>query len=236
MFDEAEGIEEDINALGKNVSLLRELVSKLATDEDSSGLRDELRLARDEAQDMAIDLRDRLNDMPLSQRLEKARLVKEFTGVLKEYQAVQNESIRKERIILSDMQKKLDEDEKKASGREAGDPYQFSLDEMGVEQIGRTSLVEHNTEIKEIEANITRIGELFKDMHTIVEDATPQLDAIAGKMSHTLSATEEATTSLSQSLRAVVLARWKKLLIGLVLLVVLLLVIVIIIVVVAVKT
>lgn len=72
--------------------------------------------------------------------------------MLKEYQAVQNESIRKERIILSDMQKKLgklgasrlnrkrwlihnhngglDEDEKKASGREAGDPYQFSLDEM----------------------------------------------------------------------------------------------------------
>jgi len=42
-------------------------------------------------------------------------------------------------------------------------------------------------------------------MHTIVEDATPQLDAIAGKMSHTLSATEEATTSLSQ----VIILYWK---------------------------
>merc|ERR1711879_81584 len=208
----AEEIGEDINLLDHNVLHLKDLVTKLGTKDDTPRLRHEMRAT----QDMALDVRDRLNELPRSQKLYKATLVKQFADVLKEYQRIQDESLRKEKIIVSSLKEEMASamDEKKAMGKADGDQFEFSLEEMGVEDINKRILTEQSSEIKSIEKDLTQINEMFKDMRQIVEEATPQLDAVEEKVSGTKAATEEGTATLMQTMRAVIMARWKKLLIA----------------------
>lgn len=76
---------------------------------------------------MALDVRDRLNELPRSQkyfvpcsresqslptrhplhRLYKATLVKQFADILKQYQSIQDESLRKEKIIVSSLEEEM---------------------------------------------------------------------------------------------------------------------------------
>jgi hypothetical protein len=81
---------------------------------------------------MALDVRDRLNELPRSQKLYKATLVKQFADVLKQYQSIQDESLRKEKIIVSSLEEEMAsaKDEKKAMGKAEGDQFEFSLEEM----------------------------------------------------------------------------------------------------------
>merc|ERR1711879_720153 len=208
----AEEIGEDINLLDHNVLHLKDLVTKLGTKDDTPRLRHEMRAT----QDMALDVRDRLNELPRSQKLYKATLVKQFADVLKEYQRIQDESLRKEKIIVSSLKEEMASamDEKKAMGKADGYQFEFSLEEMGVEDINKRILTEQSSEIKSIEKDLTQINEMFKDMRQIVEEATPQLDAVEEKVSWTKAATEEGTATLMQTMRAVIMARWKKLLIA----------------------
>merc|ERR1711879_945659 len=208
----AEEIGEDINLLDHNVLHLKDLVTKLGTKDDTPRLRHEMRAT----QDMALDVRDRLNELPRSQKLYKATLVKQFADVLKEYQRIQDESLRKEKIIVSSLKEEMAsaKDEKKAMGKADGDQFEFSLEEMGVEDINKRILTEQSSEIKSIEKDLTQINEMFKDMRQIVEEAAPQLDAVEEKVSGTKAATEEGTVTLMQTMRAVIMARWKKLLIA----------------------
>merc|ERR1711879_1046482 len=208
----AEEIGEDINLLDHNVLHLKDLVTKLGTKDDTPRLRHEMRAT----QDMALDVRDRLNELPRSQKLYKATLVKQFADVLKEYQRIQDETLRKEKIIVSSLKEEMAsaKDEKKAMGKADGDQFEFSLEEMGVEDINKRILTEQSSEIKSIEKDLTQINEMFKDMRQIVEEATPQLDAVEEKVSGTKAATEEGTATLMQTMRAVIMARWKKLLIA----------------------
>merc|ERR1711879_1137734 len=208
----AEEIGEDINLLDHNVLHLKDLVTKLGTKDDTPRLRHEMRAT----QDMALDVRDRLNELPRSQKLYKATLVKQFADVLKEYQRIQDESLRKEKIIVSSLKEEMASamDEKKAMGKADGDQFEFSLEEMGVEDINKRILTEQSSEIKSIEKDLTQINEMFKDMRQIVEEASPQLDAVEEKVSGTKAATEEGTVTLMQTMRAVIMARWKKLLIA----------------------
>jgi t-SNARE complex subunit (syntaxin) len=212
----AEEIGEDINLLDQNVLHLKDLITKLGTKDDTPRLRHEMRAIRGETQDMALDVRDRLNELPRSQKLYKATLVKQFADVLKQYQSIQDESLRKEKIIVSSLEEEMAsaKDEKKAMGKAEGDQFEFSLEEMGVEDINKRILTEQSSEIKSIEKDLTQINEMFKDMRQIVEEATPQLDAVEEKVSGTKAATEEGTVTLMQTMRAVIMARWKKLLIA----------------------
>merc|ERR1711879_386123 len=190
----AEEIGEDINLLDQNVLHLKDLVTKLGTQDDTPRLRHEMRAIRGETQDMALDVRDRLNEL----------------------QRIQDESLRKEKIIVSSLKEEMASamDEKKAMGKADGDQFEFSLEEMGVEDINKRILTEQSSEIKSIEKDLTQINEMFKDMRQIVEEATPQLDAVEEKVSGTRAATEEGTATLMQTMRAVIMARWKKLLIA----------------------
>merc|ERR1711879_692053 len=208
----AEEIGEDINLLDHNVLHLKDLVTKLGTKDDTPRLRHEMRAT----QDMALDVRDRLNELPRSQKLYKATLVKQFADVLKEYQRIQDESLRKEKIIVSSLKEEMAsaKDEKKAMGKADGDQFEFSLEAMGEEDINKRILTEQSSEIKSIEKDLTQINEMFKDMRQIVEEATPQLGAVEEKVSGTKAATEEGTATLMQTMRAVIMARWKKLLIA----------------------
>jgi t-SNARE complex subunit (syntaxin) len=234
--DLAEELAEDINILDQNVLHLKDLIHKLGTKGDTPRLRHEMRAIRGETQDMALDVRDRLNEMPLSQRVQKATLVKQFADVLQQYQTIQDESIRKERVIISNMEEKMaEQDEQKATGKNR-DKFQFSLEDMGVEDVDKRILTEQNAEIKSIEKDLTQISEMFKDMNQIVEEATPQLDAIEEKVGTTKVKTEEAANTLAQTMRAVILARWKQLLIASIILAVILLVLIVVVVVVVAKT
>ena len=240
---------------------------------------------------MALDVRDRLNELPRSQkyfvpysrepqslltrhplcRLYKATLVKQFADILKQYQSIQDESLRKEKIIVSSLEEEMGTHASSCGflcriysrggashrplctlhsvgkGRKEGHgqgrwrsvrvlaggngtlcylraaiaPNNLHL-AQGVEDINKRILTEQSSEIKSIEKDLTQINEvgfnllwlrpscvhlvcvcgrhvqMFKDMRQIVEEATPQLDAVEDKVSGAKAATEEGTVTLMQ--------------------------------------
>jgi len=232
VLDSPEEIGEGLEAIMANVKSFRTAIAQLRGKGYSATLHRRVEDLRNETQDLVLGMRDRINDMPLSQRNNKRMLVQRFKGILTEYQKVQDFYLQQERNRADHIEEQLarKDEEKAKKATQDEDHYSFSLEEMGIEEVNREMLLEKNEEIKGIELELTQISEVFKDMSNIVEEAAPQLDIIEDNVAEAKQAAKEGTTTLAQTVRSVLQSRWKMLLIAAIILLILIVVVVIIVV------
>ncbi|KAI4802281.1 hypothetical protein KUCAC02_020129 [Chaenocephalus aceratus] len=213
------GNPEDPSALVQNISSsiqkltlltseLQRAVSTLGTEQDSSKLQQTLQQKQQQGNQLAKDT-DRLikafSALPVGpdqrqRKLQKERLVNEFSAALNSFQKTQRQAADKEREFVARVRASS-----RVSGGQPDDGFgnmpPFLIDsqvQAQAEAITEDDLrliQERESSIRQLESNITDINDIFKDLGMMVHEQGDMIDSIEANVEsadvHVQSATQQ---------------------------------------------
>jgi t-SNARE complex subunit (syntaxin) len=143
-----------------------------------------------------------------TQQFSQESLAKEYTSMLQQYRNLQREAAEKERKLMQQAQTNL------AAQGELNNPQvsettplmahqqqQLKLDVVNQEEVDFLGSVVHDreTEIQDIERNITEVNAIFRDVGTLVNEQAPLLDTVEENVSNLAINTRNASRQLDQA-------------------------------------
>ncbi|XP_050733621.1 syntaxin-7-like isoform X1 [Eriocheir sinensis] len=243
-------IGSNIQKISQNVKSMQQLVNQLGTDQDNQQLRAQLHQVQHYtgglAKDTTVELRT-FKSLPVppgqdtrTWHMQAERLTREFSQALNDFQNAQRQAASKEKEALkkaradSDAQffedsrqggALLDLGDSENKGRSQQSQMQIQMEQEQEMQ----ALQERESQIRQLEANIMDVNQIFKDLATMVHEQGEVVDSIEANVEAAQVHVSQASTQLSEARQYQNKARRKKVClfgIGLVVLTVLILIIV----------
>ncbi|XP_047430265.1 syntaxin-7-like [Mugil cephalus] len=205
-------ISSNIQKITLLTSDLQRGVSLLGTEQDTNQLRQNLQQKRQEGSQLAKDT-DRLvkafSALPVGpdqrqRKLQKERLLNEFSAALNSFQKTQREAANKEREFVARVRAGS-----RLSGGQPEDGFDNVLygdshfqDQAQAEVITEDDLrliQERESAIRELESDITDINDIFKDLGMMVHEQGDMIDSIEANVESADVNVQNATQQLQRA-------------------------------------
>lgn len=231
----AQTIATSIQKILQNVTSMQRMVNQFGTAQDSPDLKQQLHQIRTYTQQLITDTTNLLNDLVNCKerhlKIQRDRLVDEFTAALTSFQAVQRKTVDLEKnavrqarganVVLnkppgsnhssigSYNTSSMFEDNFVSGQRgQTQDQLQEEIDLQALENQERT--------IRELEENIVSVNEIYKKLGALVYEQSHQVDSIEASVEQTSVFVAEGVTQLKQASHYQNKARKKKLILALI--------------------
>lgn len=241
----AQTIATSIQKILQNVSSMQRMVNQFGTAQDSPELKQQLHQIRTYTQQLITDTTNLLNELINCKerhlKIQRDRLVDEFTAALTAFQSVQRKTV--------DLEKSAVRQARGASGAILGKPPGGSggnssnhssmgsygnhnssnafednfagsgrgqTQEQLQEEIDLQALENQEQTIRELEENIVSVNEIYKKLGALVYEQSHTVDSIEASVEHTSVFVAEGVQQLKQASHYQNKARKKKLILALI--------------------
>ncbi|XP_014438030.2 syntaxin-12 [Tupaia chinensis] len=198
---------------------MKSLMSQLGTKQDSSTLQENLQQLQHSTNQLAKDTNELLKELgppalPLpaaaqrQQRLQKERLMTEFSAALSSFQAVQRRVSEWEResVARARAGSRLAAEERQREGQlvsfdshEEWSQVQGQEEEVAVTEQELELIKERETAIRQLEADILDVNQIFKDLAMMIHDQGDLIDSIEANVESSEVHVERATDQLQRA-------------------------------------
>uniref|UniRef100_A0A8D0GGY0 Syntaxin-12 n=1 Tax=Sphenodon punctatus TaxID=8508 RepID=A0A8D0GGY0_SPHPU len=202
----------NVQRLAQCTAQIKNLMSQLGTKQDSSKLQENLQELQHTANRLAKETNVYLKELgslplPLSaseqrqQKLQKERLMNDFSSALNNFQAVQRRVSEKEketvararagsRLSVSYYQEDFNEDWNQMQSQE---------DDVAITEQDLELIKERETAIKQLEADILDVNQIFKDLAMMIHDQGDMIDSIEANVESSEVHVERANEQLQRA-------------------------------------
>ncbi|XP_074832522.1 syntaxin-12 [Carettochelys insculpta] len=208
----------NVQRIAQCTSQIKNLMSQLGTKQDSSKLQENLQQLQHSANRLAKETNEYLKELgslplPLSaseqrqQKLQKERLMSDFSAALNNFQAVQRRVSEKEKEtvararagsrLLTDERHK---EEQLVSFDSNEDWNQMqSHEDVAITEQDLELIKERETAIRQLEADILDVNQIFKDLAMMIHDQGDMIDSIEANVESSEIHVERASEQLQRA-------------------------------------
>lgn len=204
----AQTIATSIQKILQNVSTMQRMVNQFNTPQDSPGLKKELHQIMTYTNQLVSDTHNQLKEVEKCKerhlKIQKDRLVDEFTGALTAFQAVQRKTVDIEKIAVRQARQAQSYNIAKppgGSGSNAGSQGSNSSNSGSFfernkssqqqqqaqlqEQVDLQALEEQERAIRQLEENIVGVNDIYKKLGAMVYEQGLTVDSIESSVEQT---------------------------------------------------
>ncbi|XP_042194649.1 syntaxin-12 isoform X2 [Callorhinchus milii] len=187
----------NIQKISQHTAQINTMVQQVGTQRDTSELQDRLQQLQHYTNQLAKETNKHLKDLgslPLShldqrqQKIQKERLMNEFSTALNNFQAVQRKAAEKEREsvararagsrLSSCTDDEHNEEQLVSFESEDWNRTQAQTQDVAITEEDLTLIKERETAIRQLEANILDVNQIFKDLAMMIHDQGDMIDSI----------------------------------------------------------
>ncbi|XP_072531551.1 syntaxin-12 [Salminus brasiliensis] len=188
----------NIQQITQNTARIKSMVNQLGTKQDTSELQDKLQQMQHYTNQLAKETNKHLKDLvffPVAhspseqrqQKIQKDRLMNDFSAALNNFQAVQRcaaekgkESVARARASSRVSIEDGAHDEQLVSFDNNGDFGQTMAqrDEAAITEEDLELIKERETNIRQLESDIMNVNQIFKDLAVMIHDQGEMIDSI----------------------------------------------------------
>lgn len=188
----------NIQRITNNTAQIQTLLNQLGTSKDSTKLQQNLEQIQHSTNVLAKETNTYLKDLasvsaPLSpneqrqQKLQKERLMNDFSAALNRFQAVQRQVSEKEKETvararagsrLSGDERQKEEQLVSFDNNEDWNQMQDQEEDLGITEQDLELIKERESAIKKLEADILDVNQIFKDLAVMIHDQGEMIDSI----------------------------------------------------------
>lgn len=245
----AQNIGTNIQKIIQNVSSMQRMLTQIGTPQDNQQLQNQLHQIQHYTNQLAKDtskqLRD-LNDFPPEQsldprqwKLQREKLHSDFTRALDTFQRAQRQAAQKEKDVIRKFKNQAAQQQQPGGADQnlidieggsgaAAAASQLRTQMMVEEERQLELLQEREKAVRQLEADIGDVNQIFKDLAAMVHDQGEIIDSIEANVESSAIRVGEGVEQLRQAERYQNKARRKKLLLALIGLIILIILIIII--------
>nr|XP_009942647.1 PREDICTED: syntaxin-12 [Opisthocomus hoazin] len=205
--------------LTESAAQIKNLMSQLGTKQDSSKLQENLQQLQHSANRLAKETNEYLKELgslplPLSaseqrqQRLQKERLMNDFSAALNNFQAVQRRVSEKEKETVARARagSRISADDRKSraffpslSSGEDWNQMQSQEEDVAITEQDLELIKERETAIRQLEADILDVNQIFKDLAMMIHDQGDMIDSIEANVESAEVHVERASEQLQRA-------------------------------------
>nr|XP_002750545.2 syntaxin-12 isoform X1 [Callithrix jacchus] len=209
----------NIQRISQATAQIKNLMSQLGTKQDSTKLQENLQQLQHSTNQLAKETNELLKELgslplPLSaseqrqQRLQKERLMNDFSAALNNFQAVQRRVSEKEKESiararagsrLSAEERQREEQLVSFDSHEEWNQMQSQEDEVAITEQDLELIKERETAIRQLEADILDVNQIFKDLAMMIHDQGDLIDSIEANVESSEVHVERATEQLQRA-------------------------------------
>ncbi|KFQ85439.1 Syntaxin-12, partial [Phoenicopterus ruber ruber] len=195
---------------------IKNLMSQLGTKQDSSKLQENLQQLQHSANRLAKETNEYLKELgslplPLSaseqrqQRLQKERLMNDFSAALNNFQAVQRRVSEKEKETVararagSRISVSIEEQLVSFDSGEDWNQMQSQEEDVAITEQDLELIKERETAIRQLEADILDVNQIFKDLAMMIHDQGDMIDSIEANVESAEVHVERASEQLQRA-------------------------------------
>lgn len=227
----AQNIGSNIQKIIQNVSSMQRMLTQIGTSQDNQQLQNQLHQIQHYTNQLAKDTSKQLKDLnnfppersldPRQWKLQREKLHSDFTRALDSFQRAQRQAAQKEKDVIRKY---------KSANSEFGGPSQQQQNlidiESGANNQSRTQamieeeasielLQEREKAVRQLEADITDVNQIFKDLAAMVHDQGELVDSIEENVESAAISITAGNEQLRQAERYQVQSRRRKILFAL---------------------
>ncbi|XP_051892556.1 syntaxin-12 [Pristis pectinata] len=210
----------NIQKITQNTAQINTLVQQLGTQQDTSELQDRLQHLQHYTNQVAKETNNHLKELgslPLTyteqrqQRIQKERLMNEFSAALNNFQAAQRKAADKEKESVararaaSRLSSGFSDDEHKEEqlvsfeSNEDWNQIQAQSQDAAITEEDLQLIKERETAIRQLEANILDVNQIFKDLAIMIHDQGDMIDSIEANVESAEVHVEQGTHQLQRA-------------------------------------
>uniref|UniRef100_W5M903 Syntaxin-12 n=1 Tax=Lepisosteus oculatus TaxID=7918 RepID=W5M903_LEPOC len=198
---------------------IKAMVNQLGTRQDTSELQDKLQQLQHYTNQLAKETNRHLKDLgslplPLSpseqrqQKIQKERLMNDFSAALNNFQAVQRRAAEKEKESvararagsrLSAEDSNRDEQLVSFDTNDEWGQTQDQTEEAAITEEDLELIKERETNIRQLESDIMDVNQIFKDLAVMIHDQGEMIDSIEANVESAEVLVERGTDQLHQA-------------------------------------
>ncbi|XP_040280273.1 syntaxin-12 [Bufo bufo] len=209
----------NIQRITNNTAQIRTLLNQLGTSKDSSKLQQNLQQIQHSTNVLAKETNTYLKDLasvpaPLSpteqrqQKLQKERLMNDFSAALNHFQAVQRQVSEKEKETVARARagSRLSNDERQKEeplvsfdNNDDWNQMQSQEEDLGITEQDLELIKERENAIQILEADILDVNQIFKDLAVMIHDQGEMIDSIEANVESAEVHVERGTEQLQRA-------------------------------------
>uniref|UniRef100_W5M918 Syntaxin-12 n=2 Tax=Lepisosteus oculatus TaxID=7918 RepID=W5M918_LEPOC len=209
----------NIQKITQNTGQIKAMVNQLGTRQDTSELQDKLQQLQHYTNQLAKETNRHLKDLgslplPLSpseqrqQKIQKERLMNDFSAALNNFQAVQRRAAEKEKESvararagsrLSAEDSNRDEQLVSFDTNDEWGQTQDQTEEAAITEEDLELIKERETNIRQLESDIMDVNQIFKDLAVMIHDQGEMIDSIEANVESAEVLVERGTDQLHQA-------------------------------------
>ncbi|XP_043940759.1 syntaxin-12 [Protopterus annectens] len=208
----------NVQKITQNTADIRTMVNKLGTIQETSELQDRLQQLQHYTNQLAKETNKHLKELgslptpshPSEQRqqkLQKERLMNEFSAALNNFQIVQRKAAEKEKesVARAKVGSRLNEDSHKDEqlvSFDSNDDWkqtQAQFEEAAITEEDLELIKERETAIRQLEADILDVNQIFKDLAVMIHDQGDMIDSIEANVESAEVHVENASEQLQRA-------------------------------------
>ncbi|XP_039595559.1 syntaxin-12-like [Polypterus senegalus] len=209
----------NIQKITQNTAQIKNMVNQLGTKQDSSDLQERLQQMQHSTNQLAKETNRHLKELgslpvphsPSEQRqqkIQKERLMNNFSGALNTLQAVQRRAAEKEKesVARARAGSRLSADEvhrdEQLVSFESNDDWpqsQAQTEEVAITEEDLELIKERETAIRQLESDILDVNQIFKDLAVMIHDQGEMIDSIEANVESAEVHVERGTEQLQQA-------------------------------------
>uniref|UniRef100_A0ABM5EST9 Syntaxin-12 isoform X2 n=1 Tax=Pogona vitticeps TaxID=103695 RepID=A0ABM5EST9_9SAUR len=209
----------NVQRLAQCTSQIKNLMSQLGTKQDSSKLQENLQQLQNTANRLAKETNEYLKELgslplPLStseqrqQKLQKERLMNDFSAALNNFQAVQRRVSEKEKETVARARagSRVSADERRREeqlvtfdSNEEWNQMQAQEEDVAITEQDLELIKERETAIRQLEADILDVNQIFKDLAMMIHDQGDIIDSIEANVENAEVHVENANEQLQRA-------------------------------------
>jgi len=211
----AQTIGTNIQKISQNASSMQRIVVQLGTPADNPQLRNQLHQIQHYTGQLAKDTNKTLKDLanltlPISEqrvlKLQRERLLNDFTAALNSFQALQREAAQREKDEVKRVRgtSGIAPPESSREGLVVFDEtetqhFKPSQSQMQIqeEEVDVQALAERERAIRQLESDIVDVNTIFKELATMVHEQGEMIDSIEANVESSQMRVEEGTSQLA---------------------------------------
>lgn len=206
-------IAANIQKITQNVSQMQRLINQIGTGMDTPELRDKLHQIQHYTNQLAKETNQKLKDLVAlpqptvpseqkQQKMQRERLMNDFTSVLNNFQAAQRlekekekESVQRARMNSTSFDPFTDERQSQEKLVALDGSNQMQIEE----DVNIEVLHEREQAIRQLEADIMDVNQIFKDLGLLIHEQGDMIDSIEASVESAAVSVEHGTQQLQQA-------------------------------------
>ncbi|KAM9320995.1 syntaxin-12 [Gastrophryne carolinensis] len=209
----------NIQRITNNTAQIQTLLNQLGTSKDSSKLQQNLEQIQHSTNVLAKETNTYLKDLasvpaPLSpaeqrqQKLQKERLMNDFSAALNRFQATQRQVSEKEKEMVARARagSRVSNDERQREDQlvsfgttDDWNQMQDQEEDLGITEQDLELIKERESAIKQLESDILDVNQIFKDLAVMIHDQGEMIDSIEANVESAEVHVERGTEQLQRA-------------------------------------